>query len=375
MTEKRGDRNFLEIIEIIEAAAFDPDLWERVVDKIWQQLPGAKLVFHTRDKTMPGTAPVLLRGWDPRLIASYEAHYAALNPWVKVMVSAPLMVPLWTEDTLPASSFVRSEFHADWLRNVGDAECATGIKLMQRETRSASFDVHYGSARMEENHRRATELLSAISPALYQSLAAMRIKLGSPTRNIMEMLIDAAFIVSERGDVRALNGAAQELVDHRIVVLRSPAGRLSVQSESADQALHDEIVNVYGQLQSSRSLTIRATVANELLLISVFPVTAPDSSLAGMASLFHPRREALVVIRRMSRDMLDDVQQFSDKFRLSAAETRLVRALGDGLTLKEAAEQSGIARETARTLLHRVFGKVGVRRQVDLVRLLLSFKG
>lgn len=375
MTDKRDNRNLLELIEIIEAAAFDPELWEHVVDTIWQQFPGTKLVFHTRDKTMPGTAPVLLRGWDPSHIASYEAHYAALNPWVKVMASAPLMVPLWTEYTLPASSFSKSEFHADWLRHVGDAECATGIKLMQTEERNASFDVHYGTGGMEENHRRATELLSSISPALYQSLAAMRLKLGSPTRNIMETLIDAAFIVSDKGEVRALNDAARELVDHRIVVLRGPSGRLSVQSEPADQALHDEIVHVYGQLYSSRSPTIRANVANEILLISVFPVTAPDRYLAGMASLFHPRREALVVIRRGSRDMMDEVQQFADRFRLSTAETRLVRALGDGLTLGETAVQSGIARETARTLLHRVFGKVGVRRQVDLVRLLLSFKG
>lgn len=375
MTGKRNNHNLLETIEIIEAAAFDPALWEHVVDAVWRQLPGSKLVFHTRDKAMPGTAPVLVRGWEPSHIASYEAHFAALNPWVNLRASSPVMVPIWTEDTLPASSFIKSEFYADWLRHVGDAECATGIKLMQTENRHATFDFHYGPSRLEDDHRQAKEILISISPALYQSLAAMRLKLASPTRNIMEMLVDAAFIVSEKGEIRALNAAAQELVDNRIVVLSGPAGRLSVQSEPVDQALHDEIAHVYRHLRSGCSPTIRATLANELFLISVFPITTPTHSLAGMASLFHPRREALVVIRRGPRDMMDMVQQFAARFRLSTAETRLVRALGDGLTLGEAAARSGIARETARTLLHRVFGKVGVRRQVDLVRLLLSFKG
>jgi len=44
--------------------------------------------------------------------------------------------------------------------------------------------------------------------------------------------------------------------------------------------------------------------------------------------------------------------------------------VGAGLPPKEAAERLGIAEETARTVLKRVFSKVGVSRQSELVAVL-----
>lgn len=376
MADELFDHKLAEIVELIEAAAFDPELWDGAVDAIWEQMPGTKLVLHTRDEGMPGTGVVVMRGWEEHHIATYEAHYAALNPWVGVMASMPLMVPVWTEDTLPASAFAETEFYADWLRKVEDAQCATGIKLMQTKERNASLDLHYGTARKEDYHRRARTILASVSPALHRSIGAMRLQHAARARSILDLLTDAAFIVSETGAVTALNAAAQELVDNRIVVLRMPGGRLSVQSETADRALYQEIADTYRQPATSHAAAIRAIVADQLLLMSVFPIAARTSShassLAGMASLFQPRREALVVVRRRPRDREDGVQQFAARFGLSPTEARLAGALRNGASLGQAAEQLGIAYETARSHLRGIFGKTGVRRQIDLVRLMMA---
>ncbi|TPG46508.1 helix-turn-helix transcriptional regulator [Sphingomonas glacialis] len=59
-------------------------------------------------------------------------------------------------------------------------------------------------------------------------------------------------------------------------------------------------------------------------------------------------------------------------FDLTPAEARLVRNLVEGNALGDAAVLLGIADGTARTHLRNVFLKTGVRRQAELVRLLLG---
>jgi DNA-binding CsgD family transcriptional regulator len=56
---------------------------------------------------------------------------------------------------------------------------------------------------------------------------------------------------------------------------------------------------------------------------------------------------------------------------LSPAELRLTGELMQGRTVTEAAARLDIAVSTARTQLKRVLAKVGVRRQVELVRAFL----
>jgi DNA-binding CsgD family transcriptional regulator len=61
--------------------------------------------------------------------------------------------------------------------------------------------------------------------------------------------------------------------------------------------------------------------------------------------------------------------QFKQLYKLSKREAELTGLLLDGATLSEAAERMGIAEATARTNLNRVYNKLGVRRQSELMRL------
>ncbi|GAB3629951.1 helix-turn-helix transcriptional regulator [Pandoraea terrae] len=59
-------------------------------------------------------------------------------------------------------------------------------------------------------------------------------------------------------------------------------------------------------------------------------------------------------------------------FHLTPNETELALLLVDGLTLDEAAEALGVAKNTARTHLRGVFAKTGATRQAVLVKMLLN---
>ncbi len=375
MTDERIDRAAADITELIEAAAFNPERWDDVIDAIWQLLPGTQVVLHTRDETMVGTSPLLLRGWDTADIDSYVTHYAALNPWVGVMMSAPVMVPVWSEDTFPASSFKNSEFYADWLSKAGEALCATGIKLLQEQGRNASMDIHYGPEHAEANDRLSRRLLNVIGPSLHRSISAFRLRQKREGKGILDTLLEAAFIVSENSNIIDMNVTAQELINNGTVILRAPKGRLSVRSHNADQSMYNEVASLYRNAPYNHSSAIRVTTANGFLLLSIFSIVYPGPSQTSMTSLLPPRRAALVVIRREQlRHQNDSAHRFAAQFNLTPAETKLAKALKDGSTLREAAELNKISYETARGHLRGIFGKSGIRRQIDLVRMLINLE-
>jgi DNA-binding CsgD family transcriptional regulator len=66
-------------------------------------------------------------------------------------------------------------------------------------------------------------------------------------------------------------------------------------------------------------------------------------------------------------------QLLAGRFRLTAAEGRVVHGLAAGLTVQQIADKSELSRETIRNQLKSVFSKVGVTRQVDLIRLATQF--
>jgi DNA-binding CsgD family transcriptional regulator len=57
-------------------------------------------------------------------------------------------------------------------------------------------------------------------------------------------------------------------------------------------------------------------------------------------------------------------------FKLSTSEARLALALARGLSLVEAAQELALTIETTRTYSKKVYAKVGVRGQADLVRVI-----
>ena len=59
-------------------------------------------------------------------------------------------------------------------------------------------------------------------------------------------------------------------------------------------------------------------------------------------------------------------------FNLTPAETGLAIELANGFSLEEAAENLNIRRNTARAHLRSIFSKTGVRRQTELVRIILN---
>jgi DNA-binding CsgD family transcriptional regulator len=65
-------------------------------------------------------------------------------------------------------------------------------------------------------------------------------------------------------------------------------------------------------------------------------------------------------------------QHLRELYALTVVEARLAAWLAQGKSVNEAAAAMGITVNTARAYLKRIYDKTGVRRQPELVRVLLS---
>ncbi len=115
----------------------------------------------------------------------------------------------------------------------------------------------------------------------------------------------------------------------------------------------------------------RDAVARELLARA--GVTLPAIALAGKGLLrLAPTLEMLCLpdmgYLRAIDAPLPEPERIAEGLGLSLPEARLVRAIGQGASIAEAAQALGLTIETARYYSKQIFAKTGLRGQPDLMR-------
>lgn len=176
------------------------------------------------------------------------------------------------------------------------------------------------------------------------------------------------FLVDGAGNVIVTNPTAEKLLGDALLVSR---GQLLARFEPERAALHQAIAAVIGgdmrPFPAPLPILIHGVGADEYLVAYVLPVRTSKEHPFERALV---ATRAIVVVRRsVSADPVDPTL-VRDVLNVTMGEARVAALVGAGLQPKEAAEKLGIAEETARTVLKRVFAKTGVARQSDLAALL-----
>ncbi len=111
--------------------------------------------------------------------------------------------------------------------------------------------------------------------------------------------------------------------------------------------------------------------SGERVMVACFPVTATEEQSDWLST----RASTIVFILSPSRGTIIPEQWLRDLFGLTAAETHVVQGLLKSATTAEIAEELEVGREAVRFHLKNIFSKTGVRRQSELVSLVLSGLG
>lgn len=301
-------------------------------------------------------------GGDPEGIRSYESYYAGINPWFQPGKIDPAFLRgevIAFEQTLPLEKYLKTEFYNDWGRanhvvhGMGTLiHSSSGLVTSVRVNRSAER----GEVRPEE-----IALLQVLAPhlgravRLQQHLQEMR-----GLRAIFDLSPWPAFVVTPRLRLLRANAAGEQLLRDRDG-FSTRAGYL--QATGAEGELRRVVADCQAigpRDESSWSCRVPRPEPGgwHAVFAHPLPVEAGGPGRGNRILLYavNPMES-----RPLSRKTLGKL------FRLSAAESALVLALWQNLSLVESANQLGVSINTAKSQLQSVFAKTGCSSQAELL--------
>ncbi len=196
--------------------------------------------------------------------------------------------------------------------------------------------------------------------------------LGSLYCQTISRLAVATIVLDESGSVLQLNPVAREILDSNDG-LKLVGGRLEATYPSDNRELSRLVRNAFtrarqgeggGQGAEAMSVSRPSGQVNLGVVVELIPT---QELLDGKG-----KPTVMVYVRdAVSKSLVSNVVT-SQLYHLPPAETALALELANGLSLEEASEMLNIRRNTARAHLRSIFSKTGVRRQTELVRIMLN---
>jgi DNA-binding CsgD family transcriptional regulator len=376
-----GDNVTLEDVEgRIDEAAFDPDRWTDVAEGMFALHPGLKIAFMALYDDSPAPCTLVNAGWAEWEVNSYAEHFGALNPWVESWRRVAVGIPLFSDNTLPRSELLKTEFYNDWLRTI-EADGATWIKLAQGNGRLATVALHYDHRRSGEMHPTLARMLQRMGPRMARSLEANRLLAGKEAKKQMGPMIDrfrdAAIAVDRNGKVVASNAMAETLLAERRLLHIGKADVLHFSCTDDDRSFRQRVTAILNQTRPSDAAPqdMRVVYDSKSYVVSFLAIgSGLDRRKYGSYLPLHFDETLCLLVFRQSLAIIGNCETpiaAMERYRLTKSEAKVVLELCQGGSLREIAVRLDIAYDTVRTHLKRIYEKTGARTQRDLLSLFI----
>jgi DNA-binding CsgD family transcriptional regulator/PAS domain-containing protein len=300
---------------------------------------------------------------------SYLAYPQANTPFT----NQPLDQVFTVDDVMTESEWIHSSYFQLFCAPQGvfhvmgaDISTPDGGKLRFRITRPKS------ASKFSAEERALCEmLLPHMRRALHMhNLLDRSESLSELYSQAISRLSVATIVLDENGSVLRINPVAKEILD-ATDGLKLVGGRLEATYPSDNRELQRLIRHAFSRDSQEGSGAAEAmSVARPSGQVSLGLVVETIPSLEWAEGKSKPA--AVVYIRDAVGKSLASEVITKQLFNLTRAETALAMELANGLSLEEAAEALNIRRNTARAHLRSIFSKTGVRRQTELVRIMLN---
>lgn len=358
------------IIDRIYAGAVEENAggWHEAALMIEAQTGG--LVALTLEDRRAGSVGVFVApSMDAGYIRSYSDYFMQINPWLDYLPEHPGELPLDGDDLLDPRLLLASEYYSDWLKPQG-LRYALGVDLFREPGRVMLLSLLLPPDRPPTTADR--RLLGRLKPHLRRA-GQVRRQLGAAwaSRSTCETLLDrvgtALFLLDAAGRVVAMNSRAQTLLDSHSGVMLDARHCLRPQHAADVEAFRRKVAAATDPPAAGAGGVLALRGAGEdRLHVLIAPAGNTGAWLGGAAPA------VAVFVHDPATTGRPMPERLAELFGLTQMEARILAAIAGGATVVEAAEAHGVAVSTVRHHLKHLFGKTGVNRQADLVRLVLQ---
>jgi DNA-binding CsgD family transcriptional regulator len=365
----------LELIGLTYDATLAPEKWPAFMTRLVKALGARSALLREVDHDTGNVRLFETVGYDPAFVAAYREHFVHLDYFNPALLSMPIGVVMKGNEAVPWERQHNTEFCNDYLlaqniRHVMGCFLARDdhhhlLFALQREQGQGDFD--------DEDLR----LVRLVTPHMARAVQIQR-QMNAVTSqkhwawSALDRLRVGVILLDERGRPVHLNRAAERLVAGRHGFASRRDG-LILSSATETTHLRHLIATAAG-LATGRGKAaggcLRATgnVATTLQF-QVIPLPRGLSEQPWEPS--QPGSCVAVFVSASGGPRLP-WSRLAAMHGLTRAEARLASLLADGRSLEEAAETLTVSIQTVRSQLKSVFAKTGVKRQAELVALLLA---
>ncbi|MFY3386877.1 helix-turn-helix transcriptional regulator [Paracidovorax sp. MALMAid1276] len=367
------------LIRSIYDAALDASRWQEFLVRFAAEFSSQTTMIFGQDfsdgsveVTGGSTSLAAHHGVDEASMASFAAHYCRTNVWTAderlhhegCIVNGSKFYP---DEHLP-----RTEWHCDWLRPL-DLFYTLAAVVEKRTHRSFNVTAvrskRSGPYTAEEEQR-----LQLLVPHLQTAFALHRRlhkaeALAHASVAVLESLPMGVVLLGEAGCLLHANARAHSLAQSSGLVSISDSDGLRAKNAADNQRLQGAMRAVVSNpasapMHAGTGMRLRGMTGNELHVV-VTPLphwSEPFGAHACGAVFISDPATPLQSLEGVLRSL----------YGLTPAEARLAQALVNGLSLQDHAEQQSVSIHTVRSQFRTIANKVGVGRQTDLVRTVLT---
>ena len=348
--------------------------WNPLLDEIRQYLRAQAIALMLHDFTYNLGSIRFASGYNHEYLKQYALYYAHRNIWLaqERHYRSPGAIHIG-ENLVPENELVATEFYAEWLQpqDLHHRLCA----VLSREQATVLFlDVmrpRSGAAFDRSDIERCRSLLPHLQRALrmHRRMVDLEVERDAAFHALDHLPWGVVFVDEHRNCLGANRHAQEILLAGDGLVARGDTVRAAVAAESAqlDRLLSCALNRTGGRAPNAGGpLSITRPSGAHPLSVLVVPLRTRAEALGD-------RRPAAAIFVGDPDIRLDssNEQHLRELYALTAGEARLAARLAQGKSVEEAAAAIGITVNTARAYLKRIYSKTGVRRQPELVRLLL----
>ncbi|WP_417283902.1 helix-turn-helix transcriptional regulator [Comamonas sp.] len=368
-----------DLIASIYEAALEPARWQSVLQKLGTALRSPASVIWANDfaqKTvdMEGSFGSFGAscGFDAAELTSFAQHYCQCNVWLQdPSLHSPGTV-VNSSQLFPDQRLTSTEWFGDWLQPQGlFYSCAAVVENQHERSFNVTMVRSHAAGAYEPQELQLMQQLMphlqtafAIHRRLYKSQALVHASLA-----VLEDLPLGVLLVDEHARLLHGNSRATGLMERSQLLMRAGGERLRASNAADDRwlqkAMHECVATGLGKAAHVGRASRFRGLAGQQLQVMVSP-------LPRQVSPYGVHCAAMVLLSDPALTIPSLQTLLQGLYRLTLAEAQLAQALVNGWTLQEFAERQGLSIHTVRSQYKAAASKVGVGRQADFVRVLLT---
>jgi DNA-binding CsgD family transcriptional regulator len=311
---------------------------------------------------------------EPRYVTSYFTQYAPLDPSTRAHLMTPIDTPISTGDYMDLDEFYATRFYREW-----GAPQRLVDSIMVPLERSVNWAamlallLHESSTPVAEVKRRATLIVPHVRrAALIGKVLEQRSVEADNMRDALNGLAAGMFLVDAAGQLVHANEAGHAMLrgGGPLIVRQGCLMGATASATSELGATFRAAADGDAALGTSGISVPLEDDDGERYVAHILPLTGGSRRRAGAQTAV-----AALFLHRATLDAPELPETVAKAYGLTQTELRVMMAIVHVGGVPETAEALGIAESTVKTHLARVFGKTGVNRQADLVKIVAGFAG